>query len=167
MSAPSAIASSLAADATRVSTTHHLIGVSLAGFATVVAAAGGRDALAGKTTAWLKYEHVIPATREDARVYVDLLLARPDGGELVGDATHFFSHAYDYAFLDAVDAAEAWARRNPRDGGGAHFFYFDLLVVNQHATAIVPFETLRDEFGGGVRGIGRTLFMLDYEQPRS
>lgn len=164
----SSVASSLSPDATRASTTRPLTGLSAAGFAAVISAAGGRAALAGVTTGALKRSHVLPATADNKSAYVDILRARPDGAELVGDATQFLSHAYDYAFLDAVDAAEAWARRNPRDGGGAHFFYFDLLVVNQHGqNTVVPFEVLRDEFGGGVRGVGSTLFMLNFAAPLS
>jgi tetratricopeptide (TPR) repeat protein len=43
-----------------------------------------------------------------------------------------------------------------------HFYYFDLLVVNQYgADALVPFETLRDTFAAGVLDAGRTLLVLD------
>ena len=165
MAAP--LASLLAPDATRASRARPLLGVSAAGFAAVIEAAGGRAALAGATTGTLKYEHVKPATAGDSVAYISLLRARPEGAELVGEATVFFSHAYDYCFLDAVDAAEAWEQRNPRAGGRAHFFYFDLLVNSQHTAETVPFEVLRDEFGGGVRAIGHTLFLLDYKEPLS
>lgn len=164
----STVASSLAADATRASTSRPLDGISIAGFDAVIAAAGGRAALDGVTTGALKYAHVLPTTAAAAVAYSDELRARPNGADLVGAATQFLSHAYDYAFLDAVDAAAAWERRNPRADGSSHFFYFDLFVVNQHGqNTIVPFEVLRNEFGGGVRSVGSTLFMLDYAAPLS
>lgn len=142
------------------------LGLSAAAFKAVITAAGGLAALVGKTTGWLKYEHVKPATAAAASSYVDLLRARPDGDALVGDATVFLSHAYGYAFLDVVYAVAAWAGRNPREDGCAHFFYFDLFVVNQHGQgAVVPFETLRDEYAGGIRSIDRTLLLLDFSNP--
>jgi tetratricopeptide (TPR) repeat protein len=43
----------------------------------------------------------------------------------------------------------------------AFFYYFDLLVVNQHGqTAAVAPDVLWREFTGGVRAIGRTLLVL-------
>jgi tetratricopeptide (TPR) repeat protein len=42
-----------------------------------------------------------------------------------------------------------------------YFYYFDLLVVNQHGPAVVPFESLRNTFAAGVLGAGRTLLILD------
>lgn len=134
-----------------------LAGLSLAGFDAVVDAAGGRTALEGKTTLWLKESLVLPATRDSRVAYTALLPAATHGR-----ATHFVSHAYDYTFLKAVDALRAWEARQPA-GGGPFFYYFDLLVVNQHAQAEkVAFETLRDEFGGGVRGTGHTLLFLEW-----
>ena len=121
----------------------------------VVAAAGGLDALVGKSTAWLK-KHVVKPHTEAARVpYSELLRARPNGAELVGPATHFLSHSYAMPFLCTVDAAAAWAARHPRGDGAPHFFYFDLLVVNQHGQTkgVMP-EILWEEFAGGVRSIG-------------
>jgi hypothetical protein len=140
-----------------------ILGVSLAAFDVVIAAAGGRAALGGKTTEWLKHNFVLAATASRQCEYSSILPA-----ELVGTANVFLSHAYDYAFLDAVDAMVTWARCHPRPDGTPHFFYFDLLVVNQHGQdAVVPFEVLRDEFGAGVRGVGHTLFLLDFEHPVS
>lgn len=100
--------------------------------------------------------------------YADVLMKRPDSAALVGQATVFVSHAYGYLFLDAVDAIASWEARNPRAGGEPHFFYFDLLVVNQHgSTMVVPFDMLRDEFGSGVRAVGHTLFLLSWSKPVS
>jgi len=105
-----------------------LVGLSLAGFEALIAAAGGRCALAGKSTEWLKTHVILPATmragfscsrpcadagacrlagwqHEEAAAehsagcgssYAELLRARPDGGALVGDASAFISHTYDY-----------------------------------------------------------------------
>jgi hypothetical protein len=136
----------------------------------VIAAAGGRDALVdtclGKSTQWLKQHVVLPATASDAIPYIELLRARPNGAALVGPATQFLSHAYTMPFLFSVDAAAAWAARNARADGSPHFFYFDLLVVNQHGQdkGVKP-EVLWEEFSGGVRSIGHTLLVLAYGNP--
>lgn len=123
-----------------------------------------RDALAGKTTQWLKCNFVLPKTNTDKISFAATLPA-----ETRGAATHFISHAYDYEFLKVVDAVRTWEARQPT-GSGPFFYYFDLLVVNQHAHSerIVPFEVLRDTFASGVRGTGHTLLFLEWEaDPRS
>jgi tetratricopeptide (TPR) repeat protein len=143
-----------------------LVGISLAAFDAIILQAGGRAALAATTTSALKRECVLPRTRQAASSAVDWLIA----SELIpasarGRANVFISHAYDYTFIKVVEAVRAWEARQPA-GSGPFFYYFDLLVVNQHGQgAVVPFEALRDEFGGGVRGIGRTLLFLDWHAP--
>lgn len=96
----------------------------------------------------------------------------------------FVSHAYDYRFMKVVETLRAWERslRAHHDSEGdtaAHgtlpfpsplpdtiYYYFDLFTVNQHGQAgVVDFEELAREFGGGVRGIGRTLLVLDWGNP--
>ena len=98
------------------------VGLSLAGFEVVVGFVGGRDALLNRSTEWLK-QHIVKPHTQAARVpYSELLRARPNGAELVGPATHFLSHAYSMPFLYSLDAAAAWAARNPRGDGAPHFF---------------------------------------------
>jgi hypothetical protein len=91
---------SSAEDATRVPalSPSPLTGLSAAGFDAVIAAAGGRAALAGVTTEQLKRTLVLPSTRHLAVPYCELLLAEHGAGA-VGPATAFLSHAYDYRFL--------------------------------------------------------------------
>jgi hypothetical protein len=97
-------------------------------------------------------------------------------GAHVAPATAFVSHAYDDEFLGVVDSI---ASLEAREGTSA-FYYFDLLVVNQHQvclslpphdhvcreqSTIVPFEQLKREFGQSVRAIGRTLLYLRWADP--
>ena len=132
-------------------------GIALAGFHALIAAHGGRAALAGKSTAWVKHNVVLPATAAAQAAFTALMDA-----EHVAPATAFISHAYDDEFLGAVDAIAALEARE----GTSAFYYFDLLVVNQHGQgAVVPFEVLQDEFGESVRAIGRTLLYLRWEDP--
>ena len=142
------------------------IGISLAGFEVLIEAVGGRDVLIDKTTAWLKQNFVLPVTAEDSIPYSDLLRCRVNSEELVGSATQFISHAYSMPFLYSVDAIVSWVARNPRPDGALHFFYFDLLVVNQHGQTMgVSSDILWDEFAGGVRSVGHTLLVLSYDNP--
>jgi tetratricopeptide (TPR) repeat protein len=138
----------------------------------------------------------------------------PSPAPLVGAAMVFLSHAYGMRFLDVVDALaareEAMHRRahpHPSSASGdgraavassasgdgraavalpaqPTYYYFDLLVVNQHpalhsspsptspqssptptSSPVVSFEALRDEFGGGVEAVGHTALLLDWRSP--
>ena len=119
------------------------------------------------TTEKMKAEFVLPETHKAQCAYADVLAARPNGAELVGTANAFLSHSYGYRFKDVLDAARAWEQRQPA-GSGPWFYYYDLAVVNQHASKdVVDFEVLRDEFGGGVAAAGRTLLVLRWENPEA
>jgi tetratricopeptide (TPR) repeat protein len=132
-------------------------GISLAGFRALIDAHGGRAELEGKSTAWVKLNVVIPATAPAKTPFTALM----DGAH-VAPATAFVSHAYDDEFLGVVDSI---ASLEAREGTSA-FYYFDLLVVNQHGQdAVGPFEVVRDEFGQSVRAIGRTLLYLRWADP--
>ena len=136
------------------------LGISLEGMRALVAQHGGRAAFAGKSTAWVKLNVVLPATLAAESSYVATLAAA--GSPHAALATAFISHAYDDEFLGVVDAVAALEARE----GASAFYYFDLLVVNQHGQgAVVPFEALRGEFGRSVRAIGRTLLVLRWANP--
>ena len=137
-------------------------GLSLDALRAFIQACGGRARLENLTTCEVKLKFVLPMTLEQRVSYSELLLQRGDPG--AREANRFISHAYDYKFLNVIDAIEA------REGRGSRceplFFYFDLLVVNQHGqSAVVAPETLMEEFGGGVRSIGYTLLVLEWDNP--
>ena len=135
------------------------LGVSLQCLVDLVEAHGGRAAFAGLPTAAVK-RTVLAATGHTRTSYAAQLLAA--GSQHVAPATAFISHAYDDEFLGVLDAVAALEARE----GASAFYYFDLLVVNQHGQgAVVPFEELRDEFGRSVRAIGRTLLVLRWADP--
>ena len=132
-------------------------GISLAGFRALIDAHGGRAELEGKSTAWVKLNVVIPATDPAKTSYTALM----DGAH-VAPATAMITHSYDDEFLGIVDAI---ATLEAREGASA-FYYFDLLVVNQHGQgAVLPFQVLRDEFADLVRATGRTLLYLRWADP--
>ena len=167
-----------------------LAGLSLEGLLAVVAMLGGRAALEGRTTASVK-NAVLRMTGDTASSVCALLRAR-DGfsSGLIGVATVFVSHAYDAPFLDVIDAISAW-EANAVDalGGGPtagaafaglssssaaarggnsrpHIYFFDLFVINLHGMPpLIPFESLRTDFIGGIRSINNTLLVLDASAP--
>lgn len=119
---------------------------------------GGPSAFGGLSTGDVKSKFLLPCTSRMRCSYA-ALLSMQESPE-VGRANAFISHAYFYEFLDVLEAVEVWESR--QGGGGRHFYYFDLFVVNQHGQGSkVPFQVLRNEFGQGVVGAGRTLLVLD------
>ena len=136
------------------------LGISLPGLLALVDAHGGRAAFAGLSTDDVKKRFVLPATGYTRTAYATQLLVA--GSPHVAPATAFISHAYSDEFLGVLDAVAALEARE----GTSAFYYFDLLVVNQHGQgAVVPFEVLRDEFGRSVKAIGRTLLVLRWANP--
>ena len=136
--------------------TTSLQGISVAGFQEFIDLHGGREACEGKTTSAVKPLVLASTARMTAAATTILSPTH------VARATVFLSHVYSGGFLDVVDAVASWEAGQVDTPAGGHFFYFDLLVVNQHGQdAVVPFEVLRDTFAGGVRGAGRTLLVLD------
>jgi tetratricopeptide (TPR) repeat protein len=105
---------------------------------------------------------VLPLTFDSKASYAEQ--ARAAGSTCIAEATSFVSHSYEYFFLEVVEAIAAWEAKDP--SRASTFFYFDLLVVNQHGQgAVVDFERLRDEFGGSVRAIGHTILVLKWDNP--
>jgi hypothetical protein len=135
-------------------------GISLQGLWALVEAHGGPGEFAGKSTDWVKFNVVLPSTLSAMTSYVEPLAA--SGSPYVAPATAFISHAYDNEFLGVLDSVTALEAKE----GASAFYYFDLLVVNQHSSsAVVPFEVLRCEFGQSIRAIGRTLLVLRWADP--
>ena len=144
------------------------LGISLAGFHHFIEANGGRARFRGLSTGAVKCEIVLRATSSpplsSAAPYVELLPP-----ECVSKATRFISHAYGSPFLLTVEAIEHYEAKQTRAGAEAAppplFYYFDLLVVNQHqqTRAVAP-EVLWREFSGGVRAVGSTLLVLTWDE---
>jgi tetratricopeptide (TPR) repeat protein len=145
----------------------HPDGLSLAGLRAFVAEYDGAAGLAGKTTNDVKWAIVVPETKAAACSYASLLRARGGADAAhVGRANAFISHVYSERFLDVVEAIAAWEARQPA-GAPPVFYYFDLLVVNQHGqSAAVASDVLWREFTGSVRAIGRTLVVLTLDAAR-
>ena len=55
---------------------------------------------------------------------------------LVGNATHFVSHAWKYRFRDVVDALQVFDAQQESDS--ERFYWFDVCSVNQHSSQVMP-----------------------------
>jgi hypothetical protein len=163
-------------------------GITLKGIREFIAAHGGREAFARKTTSAVCQDVVLPATRASGLSYCAQLLAAGSGE--VGVANAFVSHAWGYKFLSVVNALEEWeaSRRPARSGdaasgaaagGGAALpgddddndsggtvFWFDLFANPQTKTADRPFEWWTGCFRDNIRRIGHTLLVLEWEDPK-
>ena len=142
-----------------------LPGISLEGIRRFVDVHGGRASFESKTTREVKNDIIKLNACLWGGAWTAELARTADGANIcVGKASVFVSHIYEGRFLDAMDALEAWEKRQAASCAFQPFFYFfDLLVVDQRQGACVPFEVLRDTFGPGVRSASRVLLLLDEE----
>ena len=85
---------------------------------------------------------------------------------LVGEANVFVSHAWEMPF-DALVAAlrDADAALRAQAPGTTPYFWLDVLVNDQFAAPTRSFSWWSTVFRESVRRIGRTVVVLDWEQP--
>ena len=96
------------------------------------------------------------------RSYVQLLSADAKTRKLVGVATHFVSHAWKYTFRDVVAALTDYETR----GGEQHFYWFDCVSVDQHASQSFPREWWSTTFRDAIGAMGHTVMVLaPWERP--
>jgi ankyrin repeat protein/tetratricopeptide (TPR) repeat protein len=137
-------------------------GITLRGIRDFIALCGGPETLAGKSTADVSRDYVVPFTKVFACSYADMktFVQSPD----VGPATVFVSHAWGDKFLDAVDALESWQARQPA-GSPAALFWLDIFVNSQHNTQNRPFSWWSTTFLTNVGDLAHTLLVLQWEKP--
>lgn len=152
------------------------LGLTLRALQKIVGHFGGRIALVGKTTAWVKQNCVKPLNTQHALSVAESLqrrLLHTAGDDLelapgdVGLATVFVSHTYGDEFLQVFDAVSSWEARQPV-AAGPFRYYIDLLAVNQFASfAVVPFDVLVEELAATLTSISRTVLVLRWNQPEA
>lgn len=137
-------------------------GLTLEGLQAVIDLAGGAEVLDDRSTGWLKYSVVLPATAACKRA-MTAWIAEHVSAEMVRPATVFVSHAYENGFAALVETLTAWEGQQRAQGRRGPFsYYIDLLSVPQHGMPTLPFTQLQREFGSSVRSIGRVLLVLDW-----
>ena len=88
--------------------------------------------------------------------FIQLLLAAPEAPDLVGPPTVFVSHAWQYCFLDVVEALCAFAEGRP----GPVYFWFDCVSIDEHATQTMEPDFWDTTFKAAIRMIGHTVMLL-------
>eukprot|EP01047_Picozoa_sp_COSAG01_P061759 COSAG01_NODE_7758_length_3068_cov_2.596497_1_plen_757_part_00 len=85
----------------------------------------------------------------------------------IGEANVFFSHAWQFPIVDVVLAMRSFEARERAAGNTKPIFYwFDVMVVNQHASESRPPEWWETAFRRAVSDIGHTcLMMMPWDEP--
>ena len=79
----------------------------------------------------------------------------------VGPANAFFSHAWKFKFADVVQAMQIFVARQRAAGNrDPVYFWFDIMVVDEHASQAYPPEWWETAFARAVANIGHTCLMM-------
>lgn len=138
-------------------------GISMAGILSFIDACGGREKLSGLTTSAVCSKFMAPMTAAAQSSYCASGLAL---AESVKPAAAFVSHAWATHFLRTVDALAAWERERPDSARQPTIFWFDIFSNSQHGCAARPFSWWQTVFRDNVAAIGRTLLVLEFDDPK-
>lgn len=141
------------------------LGISLSGILDFIETNGGKKAFSMLTTAQVCDIFIKPATFTKRESFCDMQhRAQPSR---VNAANVFVSHAWGYQFLNVVDALENWVPPSaPALKREDYFFWFDIFSVKQHGTVDRGFEWWTTTFADVIKNIGRTLLVLEWEDPK-
>ncbi|KAF0693332.1 Aste57867_15695 [Aphanomyces stellatus] len=123
---------------------------------------GGRKAFHGLTTKQVCHRYVIPHTLAEKQSLVDCVeRSDPDSHIYVRRATWFVSHAWDYLFLDVVDALDYFMDEQdmPSDKASAGL-WFCLFNNNQHEVMEKPFLHWFTTFKTALTAIGNVVMVF-------
>ncbi len=136
-------------------------GVTLEGMRAWITSRGGAEAFREQTTADVVTRHVLPSTSPGSALWAVLPLYH------TGPATVHVCHAWGGRFLKILAALEAWEGENTARGllPAPPKYWLDCFSLPLHTPASHSWEFLRENFAAGVAGIGKTVLVLDPEQP--
>eukprot|EP00291_Cryptomonas_curvata_P009238 CAMPEP_0172198962 /NCGR_PEP_ID=MMETSP1050-20130122/28407_1 /TAXON_ID=233186 /ORGANISM="Cryptomonas curvata, Strain CCAP979/52" /LENGTH=1402 /DNA_ID=CAMNT_0012875899 /DNA_START=67 /DNA_END=4275 /DNA_ORIENTATION=- len=135
-----------------------MLGIKLSYFETFVHRYGGRKVFENLTTLETMEKIIKPATQESRLSFCELLLSE-NAFDCVGKAEWFYSHAWKYRFLDAMDAAALFFQDQSLEGKDP-IIWFDVFSVSQHKAEIRPFEWWNSAFLNAVGSIGKVLMLI-------
>lgn len=118
------------------------------------ATCSGKDANTGQVCS----EIVKPETFKYQSSYADYLI-RVGREKEVGKPTIFVSHAWSYIFSDLFSHIGDFEKKS-RESGIVHFYWLDILTVNQHKASEYPSTWWSTTFKVGIESIGHTLLVL-------
>ncbi|EQC30499.1 hypothetical protein SDRG_11815 [Saprolegnia diclina VS20] len=119
---------------------------------------GGEASFAGKTTAQVCFEFVVPLTKPSELSLVDHVASDPTTANYVAPANWYVSHAWMYLFLETVDSLERFFA--DRDLGDDAVLWFCVFNNNQHLASSYPFEYWSTTFKNGLAAIGNVVMVL-------
>ncbi|KDO18962.1 hypothetical protein SPRG_14395, partial [Saprolegnia parasitica CBS 223.65] len=119
---------------------------------------GGETSFAGKTTAQVCFEFVVPLTKPTELSLVDHVANDPSTAAYVSPANWYVSHAWQYLFLETVDSLKRFfADRGLSDKAVIWFCVFN---NNQHLASSYPFEYWSTTFKNGLAAIGNVVMIM-------
>ncbi|KAF0695974.1 Aste57867_13246 [Aphanomyces stellatus] len=139
-----------------------LLGLTLGFFKHLVTCHGGRDVFLHLTTEQVCNQFVKPYTRDSKLSLVDHVHRNhPNADQYVREATWFVSHAWNYMYLDVVDALTDFFDDEGLDSDDVAV-WFCMFNNNQHLTLnkVVPFEYWVDSFQSALKAIGKVVMVL-------
>ncbi len=136
--------------------TFNFHGVRLSFLQEFIEECGGKEKISHLTTNDICREIVIPATIDMQWSYCDWLqsMYHPGFGER---ADVFISHAWQYKFIDVIDALFEHFPLQERD---SMVVWFDVFCVNQHDLSSKEFDWWNDTFQAAIGQIGYTVMVL-------
>ncbi len=129
------------------------IGVRLWYFNVLINSLGGAAALANLSTLDICKIYIKPKTASLSCSYCEYL--QQDQPDAVGVAQVFISHAWQYNFLDVVDALQYHFQSSPEI-----ILWFDLLSNNQHKAVSFDFHWWTYIFRSAIQSFGHTVMVL-------
>ncbi|KDO22626.1 hypothetical protein SPRG_12265 [Saprolegnia parasitica CBS 223.65] len=119
---------------------------------------GGEASFAGKTTAQVCFEFVVPLTMASQLSLVDHVANDPTTASFVAPANWYVSHAWQYLFLETVDSLERFfADRGLSDDAVIWFCVFN---NNQHLAATQSFASWSTTFKDSLATIGNVVMIM-------
>ncbi|EQC26671.1 hypothetical protein SDRG_15509 [Saprolegnia diclina VS20] len=119
---------------------------------------GGQAEFAGKSTAQVCFEFVVPLTKPSQLSLVDHVANDPSTAAYVAPANWYVSHAWQYLFLETVDSLERFFA--DRDLSDDAVLWFCVFNNNQHLASSYPFEYWSSTFKNGLAAIGNVVMIM-------
>jgi tetratricopeptide (TPR) repeat protein len=119
---------------------------------------GGVETFRGKSTADVCNKIVVPMTIQTKQSLCIQL--QNDNSNRVGKPTWFISHAWQYAFLDVVEAITLCFKNIYGENKDEVVIWFDLFSNSQHDTTLKPFEWWESTFLTTIKNIGNVMMIL-------
>jgi tetratricopeptide (TPR) repeat protein len=142
-----------------MATNFSLIGVSFSYFSLFIQDCGGEEALRDLTTSEV-CEKFVKLKTFDSKLSLCEQFRNKERTDIVGLSTWFISHAWQYKFLDVVEAIRIFLTKEYGDDRDNIIVWFDLFSNSQHNTGDKPFEWWTGTFTTAIKSIGNVLMIM-------